>query len=447
MNPKDPAVIEIKQGVSFGISSGTVMEVTKAAVEPDSINKALANVLPYAIWGKNNNYPQELIDDNKGEVASVGALRFKINAHFGKGLFFYRVQVDDKGFENRIPIPFENLPPAIKEFWWMNDMNNFFQGIIKDFEWFNHYNAQYIPNKAKNAIVNVKWQRAVNTRIGKRDTKTGEIKKFYLSSKWPNPTKDEYAEVPAFNPYDPFKHPNAIYQHKLVSIDRDYYPDAEWHSNKRWLTLAKKIPHWINANIDNSANIKYHVEIPEQYFIDLYPDSNYNSKEETIAARKTAEAALKAEIDTCLTGVDNPSKIFYTKFAVDPNTGTVIPGWKITELKGEMKDGAWLNAYSTAAAAITTGHGSRPSLTGMVLSNNLNVGSGSDTREQFNFYMQLNTVIPRQTTLEVWDFLKRFNRWPEDIHLGYKDIILQTVDQNKSGYLVERESSPTSNNE
>jgi hypothetical protein len=61
--------------------------------------------------------------------------------------------------------------------------------------------------------------------------------------------------------------------------------------------------------------------------------------------------------------------------------------------------------------------------------------------------MQLHTVIPRQTTLEVWEFLKRFNRWPEDIHLGYKDIILQTVDQNKSGYLVERESSPTSNNE
>ncbi len=444
MERPDQRVIEIEKGVSFGASSGTIMEVTKAASEPDAVKKRETGAKPYAIWGSNNNFPQNLVDENKQEVASAGALRFKINAHYGQGLFFYKPSIDAKGVENRIPIPFSSLPPDVKEFWWRNDMSNFFMGCVNDYEWFNHYNVQYIPNINRDKIHTVKWQRAINTRKGKRDPVTGDVDAFYLSGKWPNPDDNQMAEVPAFDRMNPFDQPNGIYQHSLLSVDRDYYPDALWHSNMKWLKVANKIVTWINANLDNSVNIKYHVEIPEQYFLDLYPESRYDSKEECYAARKAAEQTLKEEIDKCLSGAENASKIFYTKFATDPTTGDVIPGWKINELKNDIKDGAWLNGFSTAAAAIVTAHGVPPSLTNLVMSNNLNVGSGSDTREKFNFYMQLHTVIPRQITLEPFEFIKRFNKWPEDIHLGYKNIILQSIDKAKSGYETENEQSPTS---
>jgi hypothetical protein len=140
--------------------------------------------------------------------------------------------------------------------------------------------------------------------------------------------------------------------------------------------------------------------------------------------------------------VENASKIFYTKFAVDDN-GQVLPGWKINELKNDMKDGAWLNAYNTAAAAICTAHSVDPGLSGLRSAGALNVGSGSDTREKFNFHVQLKTAIPRQTTLEWWEYVKMINGWNEDIHLCYRDVFLDTIDKTKTGTSVQNEQSPT----
>jgi hypothetical protein len=442
---------DIAPGISFGMASGTVMEVVKKEVEPDAISTVSVSGNPWAIWGRKNDYPQRIIDENSQQETSLGALLFKIFAHFGKGLFFYELdeQADANGNvkEIRKPIKISALPPEIKDFWYNNDLNNFTQGIITDYEWFYFYHTQYIPNKAGNKIVRIKWQRTKDVRAQKRDLQTGDIQNYFLSPYWADQNRPkEYAQIPAFDDTDPFRFPNAIRKHQLVSVDKDYYPTAHWQSNFRWLSVAKKIPLWIDSSINNAANIKYHVEIPEQYFLDLYPDTDYESAEAARAARKAAEEELKKEIDNCLAGAENPQKIFYTKFAIDKQTMQPIPGWKINILENKLNDGAWLQAYGTSAAAICTAHGVPPSLTGLITPSALNVGSGSDTREKFNFYMQLKTVIPRQTTLEWWELVKRVNQWPEDIHLGYRNVILDTLDKAKGGTQTENEENPTTAN-
>jgi hypothetical protein len=434
---------EIQKGISFGARSGTVFSITKAEVEPDAVGTQSLAGKPWAIWGSDNNYPQRLIDENMSQETSAGALAFKIGAHWGKGLFFYEKDVDADGNEKIKMIKFSKLPPEIKQFWRYNNLPNFSQGTVIDFEWFNFYYGQYIPNKLGSKIIGVNWMRTKDVRSGKRDPKTGKIPAYYISGEWPNPMQNDVAELPVFDIQDPFKYPNAIAKHQLVSVDKDYYPTAYWQSNFTWLRTAKKIPIWIDSNINNSVNIKYHVEIPEQYFIDLYPESNFpTGLDACLKARKEAEETIKDEIDKCLAGAENASKIFYTKFAVDAN-GQVLPGWKINELKNELKDGAWLSAYDTAAAAICTAHGVDPGLSGLRMSKALTAGSGSDTREKFNFYIQLKTVIPRQTTLEWWENVKLINGWDEDIHLGYRDVFLDTIDKTKTGTKVENEESPT----
>lgn len=292
----------------------------------------------------------------------------------------------------------------------------------------------------------MKWQRAKDVRAELRDNNIGKINHWFLSGEWPHETSN-IAEVPNFDRTNPFGKANAIYRHQLASIDKDYYPTPYWQSNLRWLAVAKKIPEWIVSNIDNSISIKYHIEIPQEYFTSLHPIENYpDGVQAQQAAIKSAEETLMNNIDEMLAGAKNASKTFYTKFATDEN-GEIIPGWKFNELKNDIKDTAWLNAYGTAAAAIATAHGVPPSLQGLILSNGLGTGSGSDVREQFNFYLQLNTIIPRQTSLEWFEFIKRFNKWPKDIHLGYKNIILQSLQENKSGFAKESEPTPTSGNE
>lgn len=438
-------LVEIEQGVHFAAASGSILETTKYQIEPDTdpINSASSTAYPWAYWGSDNNYPQRIIDENTEESASAGALRFKRNAHYGGGLYFYKEEIDAKGNRVKKEILEHELPAEINKFWFENDIENFQQGIIADFEWWNSYHVQYIPNEPKTKIVGVSWKRTRDARSEKRNKKTGKIDNFYLSAMWPEPKKEEYAKVPAFNKLDPFSKPNAIYKHCLVSIDKDYYIKPEWQSNVAWLNLAKRIPVWILANIENSVNIKYHIKIPQTYFEKLYPRDRYGSDEAWMKAMNDAEVEIKKKIDQLLSGEKNVSKIFYSKIAVD-GEGKPIPGWEILELKNEIKDGAWLNAYGTAAAAICTAHGVPPSLAGLILATGLGTGSASDVREQFNYYMQLNTVLGRQTTLEWWKFVKRFNKWPADIHLGYREVILQSLDQNKSGFAQQNEPSPTS---
>lgn len=439
--------VESRAGVSFG--KHTVFQITKAEVEPDAVTATQYSGKPWAVWGRRNDYPQVLIDENINQETSAGALRFKIEAHYGKGLYFFKKEKDPKDPSKTriIPLEITELPPEIQDFYYLNDLPNFFQGIISDYEWFNFYHCQYIPNKSANKIVQWNWIRTKDVRAGRRDPKTGKIPKYFVSGEWcSNIDPKERIELPVFDTFNPFAEPNAIKKHQLVSIDRDYYPTAYWQSNFKWLQVAKAIPTWILANIKNSVNIKYHVEIPEQYFIDLYPEKNYTSIAECLTARKTAEELVKSEIDKCLAGEENASKIFYTKFAVDEN-GQPRPGWKINELKNDIKDGAWNQAYDTGGAAICTAHGVDPTLSGLRMSKSLNVGSGSDTREKFNFYVQLKTVIPRQTTLEPWELTKRINKWDPNIHLGYQDVFLETLDKSKTGTVVENEDAPTAKGE
>lgn len=439
-------IVEIEKGISFGASSGTIIEITKKDIEPDALSSKKTANMPWAIWGKNNNYPQDLIDENMQDTTSASALDFKIKAHYGKGLYFYKEALNERGEIVETPILFRDLHPEIKEFFIINDIANQQKGIVRDYEWFTFYYVQYVLNSSFTKIVRMKWQRTKDVRMGKRDVTNGEISKFYLSALWPTPAKDEYKELDAFNPLNPLNPavPNGLYRHQFASNDKDYYPTAPWQSNKRWLSVSRKIAQWINANIDNSVNIKYHVEIPEKYFLDLYPEKNYATKAECLEARKAAEENLKKAIDLCLAGADNPQKIFYTKFAIDQN-GVVLPGWKITVLPNDIKDQAWLNADATAASRITSAHSTDPTLSGLRTGNSLQVGSGSDMREKFNFYMQLHTTIAREITLEWFNIVSRVNGWPEDIKLGYRNVMLDTLNNAKSGYQVQNEQSPTTN--
>jgi|GEM_PF-3284637 len=432
---------DTRSGISIG--ENAVFQITKAEVEPDTVGKNQGSTsVPWALWGKKNDYPQTIIDENVSQETSAGAIKFKTEAHYGKGLYFYRLDIVD-GTEKITPIKIKDLPEDIRAFYFNNNLPFFLQGNVLDYEWWNFFYTQYIPNVSRNKIVRVNWLRTRDVRSGLRNTVTGKVDKFYVSGNWPNAQLGtDIAVLPALDPADPFKEPNALYKHQLASIDRDYYPTPYWQSNFRWLQVAKAIPLWILSNIKNSVNIKYHVEIPEQYFIDLYPRLQYNSDADMLTARKEAEEELKRKIDECLAGEKNVSKIFYTKFAVD-DQGNPMPGWKINALTNDIKDGSWLTAYDTSAAAICTAHSVDPSLSGLRMSGSLNVGSGSDTREKYNLHVQLKTVIPRQTTLEWWEFVKRFNQWDPDIHLGYRDIFLETTDKSKTGTVVQNEEAPT----
>lgn len=438
MKTKD--LIQAAPGMHVSTLTGGVYETTKYEVEPDSTSRVDYIIKKWARWGKDNNYPQRLIDAVKSDpIASL--MEKKIAFHYGKGLMFYKKEVKN-GVENIMLLPDEEVPQEVRDFMAANDWQNFMHGIITDYEWWHMYHAQYIFTMG-GKIAQVKWQRTKDVRPEKRDLNTGEINNFYLSGYWPDPKEGEYGVVTAFNE---FTKASGIKKHGGISVDKDYFNDPAWHGITRWLYIASKIPRWILANIDNSMNIKYHVEIPWKYFSDRCPIENYKTvAEQSEAINKLVEETFK-KMDDYLAGEKNVHKAFYS-FINLMEDGKPAPGWKITVLDNKIQDEAWLRAYGTASMAMISGVGLSPSIAGSILPNGLGSGSGSDLREQFNFYIQVMTQLPREKTLEPFYLIKRINGWPAWLHIGYRDIVFQSLDQNKSGFAVAKEESPTNTSE
>ncbi|MCO6367850.1 hypothetical protein GBO34_00795 [Roseivirga pacifica] len=432
-------LVKISEGIHYAAANNSVLEITRGKVEPDSTPSAGTSSQKWASWGTDNDYPQRLVDLVSKDPTSMGNMDFKIKAHYGAGPYLYKEVAD--GNKVRIEPLLREHYPEIDDFFWEIDVENFMQGIITDCEWWNRCNVEYITNGARNKLALVARQKTLDVRKAKLDTKTGALPGYYLSGAWPHPKESERVLIPSFNRRDPYRYVKSIYEHNIPSVDKIYYNSPSWHSKMAWLEVATRIPKWILSNIDNAANIKYHIEIPEKYFIDLYPRDRYNTDEEMWKAREDAEEELKSNIIDALTGVENVSKTFFTKFALDEN-GNPMPGWKITELSNPLNDEAWLKADQIAASRIVTADGVPASLSSVVIANTSG-GSASDVREQFNYYMQLKSVMPRQTTLEWFYMLKRINKWPREVKIGHKQIILQTLDENKSGTTKTAEETPT----
>lgn len=432
----------IEQGFAVSSVTGTIYETSKAEVEPDAGQRSVfASSKPWARWGTDNNYPQRLIDAVMAD-SHASLLERRRAMHWGRGLMFCNIDVDDKGNEIITYLPESKVPHEIRDFLRRNKWNFFQLGVIADFEWWTAFPVQYIFDNA-GRVVQVKWQRHKDVRAEIRDQNTGAIRNYYLSGYWPDPQGGEYVVIPAIDICDDDNKTSGIYVHHLPSIDKDYYPQPGWHGITKPLHIAGKIWRWILANIDNSINLKYHVKIPLDYFLKKCPVEAYKTDAERMKAIVEAEEETYKKIDAYLAGEKNVHKAFYSKVAVD-DQGKALPGWEILVIENKIQDEAWLRAYGMGSMAIVSGVGLNPSLAGITLPNGLGSGSGSDLREQFNFAMQTLFPIGRAVTLEPWEFIKRRNKWPEEIHLRYRDVILQSTDQNKSGFSRQNEESPTS---
>lgn len=447
---------EITRAGAGPVAGPRQLDISRRGQEPDAAPYKNAGVRSskYAVWGTNNKYPHELVDLNMSDTTSSACLNFKIRAHYGKGLYLYKNEVNAQGQETKTPLSLSEYP-EIKEFFLINDIENIQQSLITDYEWWWWYLLEFIPgsnDQGKRKIVRVNRIPVVNTRLGLQDKDTGKIGKVFISGEFggakspSNPTpldikdkRDIYDEK--FNPASKF---GVVC--RQISVDRQYYPLPSWHSINKYLNLSLSIADWISSNLENAINVKYHIEYPQTYFENLHPVSLYNDETKRMDAIKSEKSDLFGGLDNVLAGPAGASKYFHSAFQSHPAKPELAIGWKITPIKNETNHEAFLPAGNSAATAIANGHNAPLDLVGINLPGGLGAGSGSNIRESFNFYMQMHTEVPRQTTLEWLYLIKKINGWPEEVEFGYRNIVFQSVNENKSGYAVENEANPTSAN-
>jgi len=306
----------------------------------------------------------------------------------------------------------------------MNRLNFQWIDLIGSLEIFANGWLEFILNKSKDKINRVYVKDPAYCRVGRMDpNKPIRIPYLYYSAQWeyaPSIDSGTIIRLPMFDPdkYDGKTYKEAQFAYPVVykSFNKSYYHMAVWNGVRQsgWLNIANKVPRLKQAIIKNQMVIKYHIEIPDDYFTSRYPSPDY-SKEE----REAQRTKVLQEMNDFLADVENSGKAFVSFSFFNKFKGEYLAGWKINVIDNKLKDDAYLPDSQAANSEILFAIGVDPTLIGCgIPGGSMGAGSGSDKREAF---WQLNAEmgIYRQISLEPLYFIRDFNKWPQDIQFDY----------------------------
>lgn len=397
-----------------------------------------------ASWGKNNKYPQEIVDAMKLSGAGSSALRFVRKAHYGNGIIIFSNTPTPEG-KKAIQLLDINKYPDIDAFFKKSQIKKYSKEIITDLEWLSICFPEYILSENYQTINRVKRQKAAWCRFEVMNSESGLIENVYISQKFGRESVNLDSEfvdvVPHIDPYWSVDQVKEYCQKNKIKkfirpefyplIDEAYYPSAEWHSIVRngWLEVANSVPELKKSIFKNQISIKYQIEIDERYFETKYsPNWSTFKMEDRIQIREQ----LINSINESLTGNDKAAKSIQSMMFID-DKGVQTSAIKITAIDDKLKDGSYLPEAEAANSEILFALNVDPSLIGAgIPGGKLGAGSGSDKNAAFNILQALKKT-DREVSLATLEFVRDYNGWDPTINFGFEDTVLTTLDKNPTG--------------
>lgn len=389
----------------------------------------------YALWGSNNQRPQDIIAEmNKNGVAKAG-LRIRSKSHFGAGPAYFR----DRGAAGMDPVPMDDPALApILEWHTRNRLPALQRELINAHEWWGMGVQEFVVSQDLRQVVSARVLKSAWVRWSLMDNTTGRIEWCLYNPNWGLSDNSQLRLIPVA---DPWWSPDELRAWLKVNgfrkfilptwipdPDMGYYPDVDWHAvyDNGWLSSTNRIPGLKDAIQKNQSTIKYHIRIPMSYFAMKYKDSWATMTEDQRAEKQKETLEL---IDGYLRGEDNAGKSLITYFETD-EMGQPLPGWEIITLDDKLKDGAYIPDSEKGNSEILASMAVDPTLLGQgAPGGKLGAGSGSDKREAI-VILQALQHMDRDMTTENWRLISRFNGWAPDVLLGYLPLRLPVMDSN-----------------
>lgn len=416
-----------ENGVTFLPGAKTVVTTYKNAQDA-APSKVVAprdySAWPWSPWGDDNLFPQQVLGDLEKNSIALRALEKRKTVHYGRGILAYRDKgKDEQGAPVREPV----TDAEVVDFLRLNRLNFQWIELIGSLEMFANGWIEFILNKGQDKINRVFVKDPAYCRHGKMDSDhPGRIPYLFYSAQWefnPSETDGSLVKIPMFDPakYDGkrYRDPQFAYPVYYRSFNKSYYHLSVWNGIREsgWLSIANKVPRLKQAIMKNQMTIKYHIEIPDDYFTNRYPSPDYTREQ-----REAVRTRILSEMNDFLSDVENSGKTFVSFNFFNKLKGEYLTGWKINVIDNKLKDDAYLPDSQAANSEILFAIGVDPCLIGSGMpGGSLGAGSGSDKREAF---WQLNAEmgIYRQISLEPLYFIRDFNKWPSDIEFDYVTV-------------------------
>lgn len=382
----------------------------------------------YKLWGHDNLFPVHWMKLVLSNNIAPGISEAKADFISGKRLIVYKEHL-----ENGKIIPEFLDIPEIEDFFEENESEEYIQRCASDIVYLGNSITEFQRAKSRTKIPIFNHIDMTTARAGVMQM--GKINEYFFND-WYNDPSGLGQRVDAFDKKNPFRFPNSIYHVKRYTPGSYHYglPDI---GMENWLRLANQIPRFHFKGLKNQYNIRWHIEIPYSYF---------EGRGLTDEEEKDEVEALRSELSNYLAGVENVGKAAVT-FYKEKLDGTPGSGIKITPLKPELFDDAFLQAYEAANIAISSGAGIDPSIAGVMRSTQLS--SGSDKRISYDMYLKLKVPQFRKRLLQPLYALFKANGWNEKygegkrLKIGMVDYELTTLDeQHKGGQVVVNTGAP-----
>jgi hypothetical protein len=394
-----------------------------ATIEKVVIPKDFSSSI-WSPWGDDNLFPQNVLKDLEKNSIALRALEKRKTVHYGRGILAYR----DKGIDSfGAPIREVVKDPEVVDFLKINHLNFQWIDLIGSLEIFANGWIEFILNKNRDKINKVFVKDPAYCRHAKMDPlKPSRIPFLFYSAQWdmtPSENDGSLVKIPMYDParYDGTRYtdPQFAYPVYYRSFNKSYYHLSVWNGIREsgWLSIANKVPQLKQAIMRNQMTIKYHIEIPDDYFSQRYPSPDYTKEE-----REAARLKVLGEMNDFLSDIENSGKAFVSFSFFNKFKGEYLGGWKINVIDNKLRDDAYLPDSQAANSEILFAIGVDPCLVGSGLpGGNMGSGSGSDKREAF---WQLNAEmgIYRQISLEPLYFIRDFNKWSPDIDFDYVTV-------------------------
>jgi len=370
------------------------------------------NRLQYIPWGEDNLFPYNLLRLTIKNNIAPGIINTKIDFVSGKKIILYKEHI---GENKKIEVEIVE-DPEIEDWLEENEVDEQMTKIVTDDIWFGNFAVEFIRAKSGKKIAGFKHHDMMTVRAANPYKRIPVYK--YLLNDWINDYVSMATEIMKFKREKPFAYPNSLYHVFRYFPGSFYYGLPDYIGSENWMRLANKIPIFHDKGMDNTYQIRWHIQIPQDYFEQFDGDA------------KKEEKRLREEMNDFLAGAQNAGKAFVTRYAKDHN-GNKKEGWIIEPVKAEYFDEAFVKLYEQSNVAITSSHSIDPSISGVQTQGKLS--SGSDKRISYDMFLKLKVPSFRKRILKPLYEVKRANNWNKKIKFGMLDYELTTLDEKHEG--------------
>ena len=408
--------------------------VRKATAEDGQMNLKLAN------WGPDNQRPQQIIADIENNPELAQTLYHKAQSLIGGGLVYGHMVIDPEGVQRLVPV----LDPEVEAWMKRTNIKKYLRESAKDFYALWHGFTEFLMSQDGKTVAAIACHDTSFCRFAVQDPKTGRIPYVYVCANWDlvATVEDEtVAKLPMLDTYFDVvtqmqltRQPRYIYPTAGTATGRVYYQPAPWHSlrSSGWLELANAIPKFKKALMRNQFTIKYHVQIPDWWWLQKFPDWE---KEPKLKASRVA-SELKAFNDK-MSGENGAGNSILTMIKTGPD-GRAYDGWKITAIDDKLQDGKYIEDSQEASSHIFFAVGVDPTLIGAAPGKGMGAGSGSDKRVAYNI-QQLNMKPEADIILEPVQAAMDFNQYGvassaigQPYTVMFRSYFIETLNQGRA---------------